>query len=98
MKELCITLVLILVMSLTGLAQAEGMDMTNRVISKDAINAELIELQERADALYGEGLGIKVKLIENTEISVGQAKYPTTKKSVSRTWFDEALDWVTFWD
>lgn len=98
MKELCIVLVVILVMSLTGMAQAEGMNLTNKVISNDVLNAELVELQARAEALYGEGLAIDAKLIEMDAISVGQARYQPTKENCGRTWFDDAIDWVTFWD
>ena len=90
-------MVILTVMSLTIMAQAEMRDVTE-VIKTNVIDPELTELQEKADQRFADSRVWDVALYENNSVSVGEAKYQTETNSDKRSWVQKALDFVTFWD
>lgn len=96
-KIIAAMMVILTVMSLTIMAQAEMRDVTE-VIKTNVINPELTELQEKADQKFADSRVWDVALYENNSVSVGEAKYQTETNSDKRSWVQKALDFVTFWD
>ena len=95
MKELCIALCVLLVMSLTGLAQAE--------VRCVAVG---IDCAGEEDAYYGvfeTDAGDSVKLMLTEEEYMDAIRSVIDRKEAERkaenpTWFESAIDWITFWD
>lgn len=97
-KIIAAMMVILTVMSLTIMAQAEMCDVTTKVIKTNVIDPELIELQEKADQKFADSRVWDVALYENNSVSVGEAKYQTETNSGKRSWVQKAWDFVTFWD
>ena len=100
MKELCVVIAIILILSLCGMAQAEGCNnFAASIIKTDVIgHTEVEELQEKASAIFGNGMDISINLIETKAVSAGEAKYTNGFKVAERSWFQKTLDWITFWN
>ena len=96
-KIIAVMMVILTVMSLTIMAQAEMRDVTE-VIKTNVVDPELTELQEKADQKFADSRVWDVALYENNSVSVGEAKYQTETNSDKRSWVQKALDFVTFWD
>lgn len=96
-KIIAVMMVILTVMSLTIMAQAEMRDVTE-VIKTNAIDPELKELQEKADQKFADSRVWDVAMYENNSVSVGEAKYQTETNSDKRSWAQKAWDFVTFWD
>lgn len=98
MKKI-IAMVLILTAVMMGIATyAETCDIT-KVLKKNVANPELAELQAKADELFKDShVAFDVKAIETKGISSGEAKYNVTANEENRSWFENAIDWITFWN
>ena len=101
MKKIIAAMMVILTLSL-GVAQAEAMktdDFARSIVKTSMIGAVQVdtELQEKADAAFGNGLSIQVKQIEINGISAGTIKYQAAETD-SRSWIQKAWDFVTFWN
>lgn len=100
-KFVAIIMLVALTLSAVVCAQAEAMkiDFAKSVVKTNVNGAVQVdtELQEKADAAFGNGLSIQVKTIEVNGISTGTIKYQATETD-ERSWIAKAWDWVTFWD
>lgn len=99
-KIIAAMMVILTVMSLTIMAQAEANVDFARSIVKTNVNGAVqvdTELQEKADAAFGKGLDIQIKTIEVNGISTGTIKYQPAETD-ERSWIQKAWDFVTFWD
>ena len=89
---------LVLIMMVMGTTYAETCDIT-QVLKKNVANPELAELQAKADELFKDShVAFDVKAIETKGISSGEAKYNVTANEENRSWFENAIDWITFWN
>lgn len=99
-----VTVVMLVALTLSAVvcAQAEAMktdDFARSIVKTSMIGAVQVdtELQEKADAAFGNGLSIQVKQIEINGISAGTIKYQAAETD-SRSWIQKAWDFVTFWN
>ena len=99
-KIIAVVMVILTVMSLTIMAQAEANVDFVRSIVKTNVNGAVqvdAELQEKADAAFGKGLSIQIAQIEMNGISTGTIKYQAAEADRG-SWIQKAWDFVTFWD
>lgn len=100
-KIIAAMMVILTVMSLTIMAQAEAIkiDFAKSIVKTNVNGAVQVdtELQEKADAAFGKGLDIQIKTIEVNGISTGTIKYQAAETD-ERSWIQKAWDFVTFWD
>ena len=90
---------LVLIMMVMGTTYAETFDIT-KVLKKNVANPELAELQAKADELFKDShVAFDVKTIETKGVSSGEAKYTAAaNEGENRSWFENAIDWITFWN
>lgn len=100
-KIIAAMMVILTVMSLTIMAQAEAMkiDFAKSIVKTNVNGAVQVdaELQEKADAAFGKGLSIRIAQIEVNGISTGTIKYQAAEAD-NRSWIQKAWDFVTFWN
>ena len=95
MKKIFVLMMVLAMVLIT--AQAVTSDTLRMVLRTDAINAETQALQEEADKLFKGVQIINAKTIELKGVSTGEAKYTETIEQ-EQSWFEKAIDWVTFWN
>ena len=96
MKKI-ITLVLILTVVMMGIATyAETCDLKN-IMSTNVGTGELSILQAKCDAMFKDNQVLNAKTIETKAVSVGTAKY-LMQEQHQNAWYENVLDWVTFWN
>lgn len=102
-KIIAMVLVLMVVMGMTTIglaAKGETCDNITTILKKNVANPELAELQAKADELFKDSRVVfNVKTIETKGISSGEAKYNVAaNEEENRSWFENAIDWITFWN
>ena len=96
----CMKVVSLILVVATMTANAESVNFTvaDKVIGKNfGSNAEL---QQRADALFKDKItNIGITWLETNGVSAGEARYPSNAvEQDEASWFDKAVDWITFWN
>lgn len=95
MKELCIVLCLILVTSLTGLAQAE--------VRCTRFGVDCSGEEDIYYGIFETDAGDSVKLTLTYDEYMDEIKSMFERKEAERraenpTWYESAIDWITFWN
>lgn len=102
-KIIAMVLILTVIMGTTTIglaAKGETCDNITTILKKNVINPELAELQAKADELFKDSnVVFDAKTIEAKGVSSGKAKYSiAANEEEHKSWFEAAIDWVTFWN
>lgn len=96
-----IAAIILVTMSL-GMAQAEGNNnaILVKVMARNAANSGALEqLQKEAAEKVGDKKTVTVMDLNGNPIEISVTTEPETEPEPQhKSWFQNAIDWVTFWD